>query len=150
MNPVFDSGGSSQHSHYPYSDNTFYNDFGSTTRKTVGAATNSVGIYKTLSFYSAPNDWAFFVDGGTGGSSGGSSALFSTGTNTVGWVSLGQPFLGSLTGISTHFNGWLAEFLITNAKESAANRQKVEGYLAWKWGLTGNLASTHPYKSVQP
>jgi len=28
-----------------------------------------------------------------------------------------------------------------------ADRQKIEGYLAHKFGLTGKLASDHPYKS---
>jgi hypothetical protein len=30
---------------------------------------------------------------------------------------------------------------------STANRQIMEGYLAWKWGLQGNLPSNHPYKN---
>ena len=29
-------------------------------------------------------------------------------------------------------------------------RQKVEGYLAWKWGLQANLPSDHPYKNGAP
>jgi len=29
-------------------------------------------------------------------------------------------------------------------------RQKIEGYLAHKWGLTANLPSGHPYKSAAP
>lgn len=28
--------------------------------------------------------------------------------------------------------------------------QKAEGYLAHKWGLTGNLPSDHPFKNVSP
>jgi hypothetical protein len=26
----------------------------------------------------------------------------------------------------------------------------VEGYLAWKWGLQGNLPPNHPYKLFPP
>ncbi len=29
-------------------------------------------------------------------------------------------------------------------------RYKAEGYLAWKWGLQGNLPSSHPYKNNPP
>jgi len=29
-------------------------------------------------------------------------------------------------------------------------RYQAEGYLAWKWGLQGNLPSTHPYKNSAP
>ena len=28
--------------------------------------------------------------------------------------------------------------------------EKAEGYLAWKWGLEGNLPSDHPYKNSAP
>jgi hypothetical protein len=30
------------------------------------------------------------------------------------------------------------------------NQEIVEGYLAWKWNLTGNLPSGHPYKNTAP
>ena len=33
---------------------------------------------------------------------------------------------------------------------SVLNCQKMEGYLAHKWGLTANLPSNHPYKTVAP
>ena len=29
-------------------------------------------------------------------------------------------------------------------------RYEAEGYLAWKWGLVGNLPSNHPYKNAAP
>jgi hypothetical protein len=31
-----------------------------------------------------------------------------------------------------------------------SNFEKAEGYLAWKWGLTSLLPSSHPYKTVKP
>ena len=31
-----------------------------------------------------------------------------------------------------------------------SDKQKVEGYLSWKWGLEGKLPSTHPYYSSRP
>jgi len=33
---------------------------------------------------------------------------------------------------------------------SQANSDKIEGYLAHKWGLTANLPSNHPYKTIAP
>lgn len=33
---------------------------------------------------------------------------------------------------------------------SAADQQKVEGYLAWKWGQTALLPAAHPYKDAAP
>ena len=72
-------------SHWPYSDNAFYNNFGSDQRKNCGTATNSVTSYRIVSIYSKALDWAFYIDGGTGGSSGGTSPRFSTTSNAVGW-----------------------------------------------------------------
>lgn len=46
------------------------------------------------------------------------------------------------------YPAYVAELIIySNALNNFA-RQQVEGYLAWKWGLTSLLPSTHPYKSV--
>ena len=47
-------------------------------------------------------------------------------------------------------NGLMAEVVVTNTVVSLADRQKLEGYLAWKWGLEANLPSDHPYKSTPP
>ncbi len=44
----------------------------------------------------------------------------------------------------------LAELVITTGVLSTTNRQKLEGYLAHKWGLTANLPAGHPYKTVGP
>jgi len=33
---------------------------------------------------------------------------------------------------------------------SDADRQKLEGYLAHKWGLQANLPADHPYKAAAP
>jgi len=47
-------------------------------------------------------------------------------------------------------NAWLegnvAEVIFCDEKNSDADRQLIEGYLAWKWGLTNNLPANHPYK----
>uniref|UniRef100_A0A6C0L8H1 Fibronectin type-III domain-containing protein n=1 Tax=viral metagenome TaxID=1070528 RepID=A0A6C0L8H1_9ZZZZ len=37
-----------------------------------------------------------------------------------------------------------------NRQLSTYQQQIIEGYLAWKWALQGNLPSTHPYKSSKP
>jgi hypothetical protein len=135
---------------WPWSDNQYYNSFGSTIRQTVGVPTaNPTTSYRIISIYSATNDWAFYVDGGTGGSSGGTSPLFSTATNTVGWAT-SNICLGFSPGTPYYFTGYVAEIYFTNAKQSTADRQRNEGYLAWKWGLQGNLDPTHPYKSAKP
>lgn len=42
------------------------------------------------------------------------------------------------------------EFLFFNQGLSVYNRQKVEGYLAWKWGTQSNLPSSHPFRNSRP
>jgi hypothetical protein len=44
----------------------------------------------------------------------------------------------------------IAEVLIYNVDLSDANCRKVEGYLAWKWGLQANLTSGHIHASSGP
>jgi Mor family transcriptional regulator len=46
--------------------------------------------------------------------------------------------------------GYIGEIVIYNVALSQTNYQIVEGYLACKWGLQGNLPSGHPYKSSCP
>ena len=43
--------------------------------------------------------------------------------------------------------GHIAEILYYNTALSNTDRQNIEGYLAWKWGLQGNLPATHPYSN---
>jgi len=60
-------------------------------------------------------------------------------------------------GIGTYGNdshtsmiGDIGEIVITAGNDSVSLRQKIEGYLAHRWGTTGSLPSDHPYKSVAP
>jgi hypothetical protein len=45
-----------------------------------------------------------------------------------------------------YWDGWIHEAIGYSNILTTAQRQDVEGYLAWKWGLTASLPSTHPYK----
>jgi hypothetical protein len=47
-------------------------------------------------------------------------------------------------------NGDIAEIVLINQKDSTAERQEMEGYLAWKWGLEAGLPAGHPYKDAPP
>jgi hypothetical protein len=47
-------------------------------------------------------------------------------------------------------NSKASEVVICDAALTAADRQKLEGYLAWKWGLEANLPADHPYKTNPP
>ena len=59
--------------------------------------------------------------------------------------------IGSRAGntAATYWTGYIGEVIIYNAALSTSQRQAVEGYLAWKWGIesvsTKNLITTHPF-----
>jgi len=47
-----------------------------------------------------------------------------------------------------NFSGTLREIVIYQGVTLSSNDiYAVEGYLAWKWGITPNMVSTHPYKN---
>ena len=48
------------------------------------------------------------------------------------------------------FGGDLAELLIFSRQLNSTEEQKVEGYLAHKWGVANTLDSNHSYKDVPP
>jgi hypothetical protein len=50
----------------------------------------------------------------------------------------------------TNLTGYVAETIVYLGILSTTDRQKVEGYLAWKWGIQTSLPSSHPYYSSAP
>lgn len=44
----------------------------------------------------------------------------------------------------------IAEIIAVQSSVPTSTREKLEGYLAHKWGLTANLPAGHPYKTVGP
>jgi hypothetical protein len=55
---------------------------------------------------------------------------------------------GGLNG-SEPANGNICEVVVV-LESSTSTREKIEGYLAHKWGLTANLPGGHPYKTTAP
>ena len=52
--------------------------------------------------------------------------------------------LGALQTNINYFIGSIAEVVAFNSVISVAQRQNVEGYLAWKWGFVSSLPANHP------
>jgi hypothetical protein len=48
------------------------------------------------------------------------------------------------------FNGDIAEIIVLGSATGDADRKKIEGYLAHKWGLAANLPADHLYKADAP
>ena len=129
----------------------------------------------TLMLYKAYNDYWWF-SGGTGAVDGNTVTLLSSTSrydiNANYWspsytqmningtsyasssaaptsLANGGTFLvGIASGLYEYWNGWIAELIIYNSALTTNQRQQIEGYLAWKWGLQANLPATHPYKAA--
>ena len=51
---------------------------------------------------------------------------------------------------SNRLTGYVGEIIVYATALTTLQRQKVEGYLAHKWGLAGSLPADHPYKTTPP
>lgn len=46
--------------------------------------------------------------------------------------------------------GSIGEVIVYNISPTLLQRQLIEGYLAWKWGIQASLVTGHPYQTVPP
>ena len=77
----------------------------------------------------------------------------SRGNNVGGWNGTSGPFSNAFLGNDEYGSstfGNIAEIVIVNQVDSTAERERMEGYLAWKWGLEANLPINHPYYNAPP
>ena len=112
------------------------------------------GNYPSVTFgYSTPTLLSTWYDGANANisangaltpSSSGSSGNFSISSYAV----AANTNLGDIGAAS--FYGYISEIIVYNVSLTTAQRQTVEGYLAWKWGLQANLPTTHPFASYPP
>jgi hypothetical protein len=85
------------------------------------------------------------------------SSEITTSTNTapssVGYTFDSNLYFGAIRVSGTLAYGpaiKFAEVIVSSTLLSTLDRQRIEGYLAHKWGLTASLPADHPYKSVPP
>lgn len=110
--------------HFPYTDGTIYDGFGTTARKTTVNPTPALTSWRIYNVWSAASDWASNLDG---------SSLYTTATNTVGFPAdarLGANSVGII-----YLDGDIAAFILYDHKLSAGTRSDVLGYLQDKYAL---------------
>ena len=103
------------------------------------------GTYKIRSdIFERSANWELFVNG--------SSIGFQSISTRSGSITGTTDFMiGTYsTALLGFWDGQVAEIIILASVVDLTNQQKIEGYLAHKWGLTANLPSNHPYKLVGP
>jgi hypothetical protein len=87
------------------------------------------------------NNISISANGGTQTSASGRTGTLSTTGIRIG-SDVGTASLSA-------WNSWIGEIILTQ-DISFDQSQLIEGYLAWKWGLTSSLPSNHPYKNFPP
>lgn len=79
------------------------------------------------------------------------NSLFVNGTAYTPAISVANATGLNTNRVYTVFSGTMqgncCEMLIFGSSLTSLDRRKVEGYLAWKWGLQSSLVSGHPYLS---
>lgn len=139
------------------------NDTNTDTFRRVGWGGISAGTNTgaTIGTYTRPDDWhlmsmtrdaggtgCYYLDGGAGTAS-------QTNLSSSSFTNIS---VGANTGTATNMQGdnqntWcglVGEVRIFGTNLGTTDRQIEEGYLAWKWGLQGNLPAGHPYKNSPP
>jgi len=130
--------------HGPWNDGTMYFDPGdASTNRISSASWATTDEVIMASFYSSTTE--------------GTKEVWKNGTSSVSAASAtsqsvtGGIIVGDFTsGGNSPQKFDLAEMIVINGTVSTATRQKIEGYLAHKWGLEGSLPAGHPYKGAAP
>jgi hypothetical protein len=125
----------------PLSSATFYQDYG----------TSNLSTYRNTAYLSAAVGQNTPVIG-TCVYDGTSNYLYKNGASQTPVASTGT-FAISIYGIGNQavpsgelLNGYIGEVIVFNTGLTASQRQQVESYLAWKWGLVSPLTTGHPGK----
>ena len=115
------------------------------TNPTTAAGSGSRILIAT----SVPAQSQFFNNGSLTGSN--TTAITTYSTDAGGLPTLGG-YRNTETGGTDNswFTGTMFEVIFYTVALTTQQRQQVEGYLAWKWGLVGNLPNNHPYKKWPP
>jgi len=118
------------------------------TRYSSGPVVTGVDTWRiyTASFNLSTGQCELFVDGTS------NSTATISGTSAIDMSTARVSVFGS-TSYSFHrkaLNGSQGGEFVFAESIDATLRQKAEGHLAHKWGLTANLAVGHPYKTTAP
>lgn len=75
----------------------------------------------------------------------GTSVTITAGRTSV----IGGAYSGGAPNTSQYFVGVIYEVIGFTRALSTIERQQVEGYLSWKWGIQTQVPSTHPFKNFR-
>jgi len=121
---------------YPYDFPNVFSSYGNAVRRDNMASPDALDAWHIGGFTSAPSDWRFEVNG---------KLVKNFDANTVAMGTL--PEIGRSAGSTGNLK--IAEFVDCTGL-TASERNYVQGYLAWKYGMVALLPSDHPWKGQKP
>ena len=133
------SGAQSFHEGFRDSNNYMMNIWGDDYDQAMSANFHAGQVNLVNYVWTSGSDRRVFANGYLEGNSGSAGV--------VGTMAGGGMIGGGVVEVGTYFGGDIAEMIILTGDVEAETRQKIEGYLAWKWGLESNLPEEQPYKS---
>ena len=126
--------------HAPYINGQAIFDCGNAVEnhRVQASYNNSAGNVMLVSFYcsTTENIQEIFKNG----------SFLNKDTRGAAVTTTGNIFLGSSGSSYTYQDTTIGEFIVINGTVSQPTREKIEGYLAWKWGINSSLPASHPYK----
>lgn len=115
--------------HFPFTNGDIYDDFGTSTRKSIADASIPVSLsgWHILNISSAANNWTARIDG---------TQVYNTSSNTVAWTTA-PSFGGSGAAAPSGggFDGYIAEIIFFSKSLNAVERLNVRAYLANKYAI---------------
>lgn len=119
----------------------YHSDYYGLSSYTSGLISRANTVSSFVKGRGGANNYNGYQTGNLDMSAGGGAADFVAANVTIG---------GMVAATSITLDGWVGDVIIYNVTLDLADQQKVEGYLAHKWGLQGDLPGAHPYKSAPP
>ena len=116
-------------------------------RNTFNGPTYTLSNYNTAFMHTTVCNGTTMAGYGNGTSLGTTS---STGNFAITFYNIGSQTSQSPIFYNYYWTGYVGELIAFNNALSDSQRQQIEGYLAWKWGLQSSLPSNHPYLNVPP
>ena len=114
---------------------------GSDTQRSTGVTIVNTPPTNALISFVVDSTIYMYVNGNTTDISGAARGVgsFQSLNAALDWALSGGAFLGNF-----------GELICYSSPLSTGDRQSVEGYLAWKWGMQSDLPAGHPYRDGPP
>ena len=117
-----------------------------------GPGTGAIGFFPvaTLNGYNPPKNYSPTAFENSSPGVSGVTGAYNIFGSPFGPTNVNTKIFIAGTSIGRAVDGNFLEFLYFTQLPTLAQRQQVEGYLAWKWGLQRSLPSTHAYAKFSP